>query len=523
MARITSAALTILLGLLQSSTLASAASTSIIDANGVFTRATIPDSSIGNNIVAVITSPDTPSFFDGDTGGVSLSSSDGSGASILSSPGATLTGTASLSKGNGVVAVSTVADSIILSGITESDLENGLDDTRHGHTLTAIFRTKIQDAILQEGDEGSEVQKTSLFLISPPCDIDEETILQDVMAIFETAKAESETDADFDDIFVINILTVENEEDAKKVMELASEAASTSSKSNILTSIANAYSKASSTNDASTSFTAAILACDDSFNRHHRTIRAKLSSWKSRSTRGLTVDNFGSAATQLMTRAMESYDRDTLSAVESSSSAASYRLEMRSKLQGRVEIAVRALFKVQVEILEKNTLKRFNNMLLRQHGKNNEGKESFYNDNAAAVRSAAFTFETAVEELEVPSLSLTKVKPLAEIDTKLNTALLEFPDSPAARLKNMREVTRAANKQKEPTERSLDFGLDLVAMIRPDGFGNLQGFAGYQLGGNNIIVGVHNDADSPDVISQFGGKRPPFIRVQPKLKVDVEL
>ena len=30
-------------------------------------------------------------------------------------------------------------------------------------------------------------------------------------------------------------------------------------------------------------------------------------------------------------------------------------------------------------------------------------------------------------------------------------------------------------------------------------------------------------ADDPGVISQFGGVRPPFMRVQPKLKLDVEL
>ena len=221
---------------------------------------------------------------------------------------------------------------------------------------------------------------------------------------------------------------------------------------------------------------------------------------------------------------MESYDRDTLIAAGSlASSAASHRLEVRMKLQSKLESAIRELFNAQIEILEKNSVKKFNNMLLRQYGKDNEGKEEFYNENAAAIRSAALAFETAVENLEVPSLSLTKAKAITELDTKLNTALLEFPDSPAARLKIMKEVTRTANKQKKPTERNIDIGLDLVAMLRPDGFGNLQGFAGYQLGGNNIIVGVHNDADAPDVISQFGGKRPPFVRVQPKLKVDVEL
>ena len=141
----------------------------------------------------------------------------------------------------------------------------------------------------------------------------------------------------------------------------------------------------------------------------------------------------------------------------------------------------------------------------------------------AAVRTAAFAFENAMSDLEVPSLSLTKDKATREVSAKLNTDLLSFPDSPAARLKGLKEVERVVSKQKKPSERSIDLGLDLVAMVRPDGFGNFQGFAGYQLGGNNVIVGVHNDADMPDVISQFGGIRPPFIRVQPKLKVDVEL
>jgi len=77
---------------------------------------------------------------------------------------------------------------------------------------------------------------------------------------------------------------------------------------------------------------------------------------------------------------------------------------------------------------------------------------------------------------------------------------------------------------KPPTERSVDFGLDLVAMIlRPDGFGNLQGDNNYRW--KYLFVRVHNDADEPGVIviAQFGGERPPFLRVQPKLKVDIEL
>jgi hypothetical protein len=100
---------------------------------------------------------------------------------------------------------------------------------------------------------------------------------------------------------------------------------------------------------------------------------------------------------------------------------------------------------------------------------------------------------------------------------------MAFPDSPAARIKRTKKVNTIVNKEKKPSQRAIDFGVDLVAMLRPDGFGSLQGFAGYQLGGNSLTFGVHNDADDPQTIAQFGGVRPPLLRVQPKLRVDVEL
>lgn len=61
-------------------------------------------------------------------------------------------------------------------------------------------------------------------------------------------------------------------------------------------------------------------------------------------------------------------------------------------------------------------------------------------------------------------------------------------------------------------------------MFRPDGFGNLQGFAGYTgKGGNTVTCGVCNDADSPEVLNAFGGMRPPVLRVQGKVNLDVDL
>ena len=147
-----------------------------------------------------------------------------------------------------------------------------------------------------------------------------------------------------------------------------------------------------------------------------------------------------------------------------------------------------------------------------------------YDDNAAALRAASFSFDETMSELEIVQLGLTKMTLSQEMLSKLDEALLSFPESPAAKFHEMRSIKKKAAKQKQkPKDKSIDIGVNLVAMVRPDGFGNLQGFAGYTMGSNGITVGVHNDADAPETLSQFGGTRPPFLRVQPKLNFDVEL
>jgi hypothetical protein len=188
----------------------------LIDSNGVLTRVSISESSVGNKgIVSIVSSPGTKSFFganfDDNAAGVTLIEQDG--VSILTSSGATLTGTTSLSKGHGAAAASAVAGSVILTGITESDLEYGLLDSRHGQTLTNIFRAKI--ASINTDDE---VKATKLFIALPPCDVDEELVKIDAQKIFETSLVEKNIGSvDFETVFDINIVKVESEDDAKKV------------------------------------------------------------------------------------------------------------------------------------------------------------------------------------------------------------------------------------------------------------------------------------------------------------------
>lgn len=263
----------------------------------------------------------------------------------------------------------------------------------------------------------------------------------------------------------------------------------------------------------------AFLSIGHVFHKQSRTVRARVAAWKSRVARGLWVDGFGKDAEGLRKKVLGTFDGETLSAA-GLPLVAQYRLEMRSKLQSMVDTAIEELFAAQVSNLEKLTLKRFQNQLLKTI---NEPAETLIDSNAATLRKEFLNFENVVGDLQVPALGLTKERAARDMSSKLNDALLAFPDSPAAKIKRTQKVAKVVNRERKPTQRAFDIGLDLVAVLRPDGFGSLQGFAGYQYKGNSLTFGIHNDADDPQVIAQFGGVRPPLLRVQPKLRVDVEL
>lgn len=264
----------------------------------------------------------------------------------------------------------------------------------------------------------------------------------------------------------------------------------------------------------------AFVAVGNAHAKQSTNSRAKIAAWKARAARGLWTDGFGAEAEAVRRRILAIFDSETLAAA-GLPLVAPYRLELRNQLACFIDAAIAEVFSLQVLNLEQRTLKQFRAHLLKRLDVAPPG--DIPSENAAAVRAALFSFDSIINELEVPSLCLTKAKPSLDVERKLTEVVMTFDDSPEAKIKRIKKVNQVTSKDKKPGQRSMDFGLDLVAMLRPDGYGNLQGFAGYQLGGSQLIFGIHNDADDPATIAQFGGFRPPLLRIQPKLRVDVEM
>lgn len=251
-----------------------------------------------------------------------------------------------------------------------------------------------------------------------------------------------------------------------------------------------------------------------------RRVQAQLLAWKRRTARGLSVDDLGETAAQLRGSVLAEWDSRTR-AVTGWTSVASYRREIRQQLIELMDGGITSVFEESVEAIKAAALKRLQKQLIKTVLSDAEMQVE---TGAQALREQSLIVETTLEKVQVPSLGLTKENVIRGIIAELNNAVMTFSDSPSAKILRMNQVKKVVNKEKKPGERSVELGLDLVAMLRPDGFGSLQGFVGYNLpGGNSITFGVHNDADDPQTISQFGGVRPPLLRVQPKLKVNVEM
>jgi hypothetical protein len=105
----------------------------------------------------------------------------------------------------------------------------------------------------------------------------------------------------------------------------------------------------------------------------------------------------------------------------------------------------------------------------------------------------------------------------------------EFGESSFGRLEQLKKVEKLAKKQGGGSgskgKRAINLGLNLVGMLRPPGYGNLQGFVGYStalLGlPLELLMGVHNDGDSPEVMGE--DREFPILRLQPKLHFDIDL
>ena len=183
-----------------------AANSVLMDASGSLNRQ-VPDVSTAGGIVAVVYSPDTPSFL-GDASSDLLSWDDSS--KRLTCRGATALSAASAPERTSLGTTSLVADAIVLDGITEGDVEMDLRMSRHARTLTALMRARLA--------LDSASKQTILLGVLGPVDEAVESVLKDeVQSLFQATLAETSQDVEFDDMYEVVVVPVQSQDDASQV------------------------------------------------------------------------------------------------------------------------------------------------------------------------------------------------------------------------------------------------------------------------------------------------------------------
>lgn len=179
----------------------SASSTPLIDSTGALKLGNLPERSSGSGTYVLVSSPGTSSPLLAEETSDPLSSAS---ADCLVCRGATLSGTSEaerLSLGT----CSLVAGAVIVDGVTVGDLQAGLADSRHGRTLTALFRARTQLM------EDPRPKQTLIIAVHGSEDsFDKDSIVNEVQHLFQAVAAEKDGSPSFEDTYEIVVTTIED-------------------------------------------------------------------------------------------------------------------------------------------------------------------------------------------------------------------------------------------------------------------------------------------------------------------------
>ena len=190
--------------------IAASAGTPVIDSTGALKLGNLPEPSPDSGTYVLVSSPGTSSPLLAEEASVPLSTS----ADCLVCRGATLSGTSEaerLSLGT----CSLVAGAIIVDGVTIGDLQAGLADSRHGRTLTALFRARTQ---LMEGPRSKQ---TLIIAVHGSEDsFDKDSIVNDVHLLFQAVAAEKEGTPALEEVYEIVVISAEDESKVRHITKL---------------------------------------------------------------------------------------------------------------------------------------------------------------------------------------------------------------------------------------------------------------------------------------------------------------
>lgn len=168
----------------------------VLDESSHLKTSSIPSSTTSDALVAVISSPDNPSksSLPSPKSFLSLESA------CLACRGPTLSLKPLDLEWRSIALCSLTAAVLVLDGITDGDVEAGIKNSRHGVTLTALFRAKAMLA------ENPTKQTIFLYVNGEVPESAERKLMLDVQSLFSAAVAETK-EVSFDKAYGIQVVS----------------------------------------------------------------------------------------------------------------------------------------------------------------------------------------------------------------------------------------------------------------------------------------------------------------------------
>lgn len=271
--------------------------------------------------------------------------------------------------------------------------------------------------------------------------------------------------------------------------------------------------------------------CDEAASRCKEQARASFGRWRRDIDDGrLAPRGWSSECAEVVRDALQRYADETVGYWTYRG-----RADKRASLESFLLEEARQCHLKQLETASSRRLRRLRGRLERSAASTAEG-ELDSDEAARLVADAENNFDLDASRCEVPALNLLATEQRTRFKESARRLASDFADSPAAQLlatraeaKRAKAATKAAlkkqiNPQKPKGPRkppSLSYALQLVGMLRPRGYGNLQGFCNYALGPHSLLFGYSDDRDVGGDMAATDDI--PLLRFQPKITLDVDI
>lgn len=271
----------------------------------------------------------------------------------------------------------------------------------------------------------------------------------------------------------------------------------------------------------------AAFVCDAAGMRCRERAEAAFARWRRDVDDGrLAPRGWSAECADLYRDVLEDYDAATIAYWRHACRAAT-----RSTLESRISDEARVCHLAQLDAASQRRLRRLRARLEKTAAAHPRG-ELDQSPADRLVADAEFDFDLDATRCEVPSLGLSADSARASFRDAARGLAADFSESPAGQLlatraeeKTATAATRAKvqprSKPKVRKPPAISYALQLVGMLRPRGYGNVQAFCSYALGPHSLLFGYADDRDTSGDMTASDDV--PLLRLQPKITLDVDL